>query len=145
MKMKKLIKQWTVPVLCGLFIFIMFRFVFFIGYIPSESMEPEIKTGSYIIGYRFVGEISHGDVIVFNQDGFMLVKRVAAVPGDVIYINDSGGVISFNEEIPHSARIFTVPDECYFVLGDNTGNSDDSRLWKDPFIKKTQIIAKVYQ
>ena len=142
--MRRLIKQWAAPVLCGLFIFMMFRFVFLIGYVPSESMEPAIKSGSYIFGYRFVDTIEHGNIIVFKHDGFMLVKRIAALPGDVIYI-ENGGFISVNEEIPDAVHIITVPDGCYFVLGDNAGNSDDSRLWEEPFIKKKQIIAKVWK
>ena len=87
--MKKIIKQWTAPVLCGLLIFILFQSVFFIGYVPTESMEPTIKAGSCIFGYRIIGEIHQGDILVFRTDGLMLVKRVAAVPGDTIYIADT--------------------------------------------------------
>ena len=50
--MKKLIKHWAAPVMCGLFIFLLFRFVLFIGYVPTASMEPTIQTESMIIGYR---------------------------------------------------------------------------------------------
>jgi len=143
-KMKRLIKQWAAPVLCGLFIFMMFKFVFFIGYVPSDSMEPAIKSGSCIFGYRIIGAIRHGDVVVFKHDGFMLVKRIAAVPGDIIYINDTGGSISVNEEISDAVKVYTVPEGCYLVIGDNAGNSDDSRIWDNPFITKRQVIAKIW-
>ena len=143
--MKKIIKQWTAPVLCGLLIFILFQSVFFIGYVPTESMEPTIKAGSCIFGYRIIGEIHQGDILVFRTDGLMLVKRVAAVPGDTIYIADTGEVISVNEEIPDAVRILTVPDGCYFMLGDNAEESFDSRSWNEPFIQKTQVIAKVWK
>ncbi|MCR5776652.1 MAG: signal peptidase I, partial [Lachnospiraceae bacterium] len=36
-----------------------------------------------------------------------------------------------------------VPDGCYYALGDNRNNSDDSRFWQDPFIKETDMVAKV--
>ena len=141
--MRGIIKQWAAPLMCGFFIFILFKFVFFIGYVPTESMEPTIKAGSCIFGYRLTSEIRHGDIVVFNSDGFMLVKRVAAIPGDVIYISDIGGIISINQELPDTAMILTVPYGCYFMLGDNAENSFDSRFWENPFIQKTQIIAKV--
>ena len=142
--MKKIIKQWAAPVLCGLFIFMLFKFVLFIGYVPSESMEPTIKAGSCITGCRIVGEIRRGDIIVFKHNNIMLVKRVAAIPGDIIYIDAIGEVIFVNEGHPNASLVLTVPDGGYFMLGDNIGNSDDSRIWKDPFISKRQIIAKIW-
>ena len=140
---KTIIKQWAAPALCGFFIFILFKFVFFIGYVPTESMEPTIKSGSCIFGHRITGEIQRGDIVVFSSDGFMLVKRVAAIPGDMIYIDDTRGIISVNQELPDAAMILTIPYGCYFMLGDNAENSFDSRFWENPFIQKTQIIAKV--
>ena len=143
--MKKIIKQWTVPVLCGLIIFFLFKCIFFIGYVPTESMEPVIKTGSCIFGHRIIGEICQGDILVFNVDKLMIVKRVAAVPGNVVYIDDTGEIISVNEAFPDATQILIVPDNCYFMLGDNADTSNDSRFWEEPFIKKTQIIAKVWK
>jgi signal peptidase I len=120
----------------------LFQRVFFIGYVPTESMEPAIKTGSFIFGYRITGEVKQGDIVVFSSEGFMLVKRAAAVPGDMVYIDDNG-IISINEESPDAAMILCVPDGCYFMLGDNAENSNDSRSWEEMFIRKNQIIAKI--
>lgn len=37
----------------------------------------------------------------------------------------------------------TVPEGCYYMLGDNRNNSEDSRFWVEPFVKESDIIAKV--
>jgi len=142
---KTIIKQWAAPVLCGFFIFILFKFVFFIGYVPTESMEPTIKAGSCIFGCRIIGEIRCGDIFVFKHNGYFIVKRVAAIPGDIIYINDTGQVGYNNEELSDAAQKYIIPDGCYFVIGDNPENSVDSRRWTNPFIEKKQIIAKIWK
>ena len=142
--MKKFIKRWAAPVLCGLFIFLLFKFILFFGYVPSTSMEPAIKADSFITGYRVFNDIDRGDVLVFKHGSYMLVKRVAAVGGDIIYIDQTGAVLSVNEEQQNAARILEVPEGCYFMLGDNSDASIDSRYWEDPFIKRKQIIAKLW-
>lgn len=124
----KLYKKILIPLLVVAVTLGLFRSVFFIGYVPSESMEPTLKQGSVILGWRLYKEISAGDIIVFNHEGRLLVKRVAAVGGDTVRINETDQ---------------TVPEDCFYVLGDNTENSYDSRYWSDPFVQETDILAKV--
>lgn len=107
-------------------------------------MEPTIKAGSLITGYRAVGRINRGDILIFTHDRYMVVKRVAALEGDTIYIDHTGTIISVNEEVQNAARILEVPAGCFFMLGDNTDDSIDSRFWEDPFITRKQIIAKLW-
>lgn len=39
----------------------------------------------------------------------------------------------------------TVPEDCYYMLGDNRNNSADARYWGEyPFVKKEKMLAKVY-
>jgi len=142
--MKKIIKQWAAPVLCGLFILLLFRFAFFIGYVPSTSMEPTIKAGSVIFGHRFISNINRGDVLVFSHDRYMVVKRVAAVERDLIYIDQTGTVISVNDKLSGAVKIMRVPDGCFFMLGDNINDSIDSRAWDNPYITRKQVIAKLW-
>ena len=71
--------KWLIPVLITAFIFILFKLVFLIGYVPTESMEPTIKKGSYIVGIRLFSELETGDIIIFRHDEKLLVKRIAAV------------------------------------------------------------------
>ena len=71
-------KRFIIPGLILFVIVLAFKHVLFIGYVPSESMEPTLKAGSYIIGSRIYGELKTGDIIIFEHDGKMLVKRIAA-------------------------------------------------------------------
>ncbi len=139
----KRVKPWYIPVGLTLAFFILFRFVFFIGFVPSGSMEPTLPEGSIIIGSRIISEPKVGDIIVFQRDGVYMVKRIAAVPGNTLDLRE----LSYMENYPRPERqewIITVPEDCYFVLGDNSNNSVDSRYWDDPYIKKESITAYIF-
>ncbi len=123
--MKKLLK-WLVPAFVLVTTVLLFRFVFFVGYVPTESMEPTIPKGSYILGCRIFGELKVGDIIVFEHEGKQLVKRIYAVGSDVV---------------EHKGQQLTVPEGCFYVLGDNKRNSLDSRYWEDPFAERCDVIA----
>ena len=123
---RRLAKNWAVPVGCGLVFLFLLRFVFFFGYVPSASMEPTIKEGSFIFGVRLVGELELGDVVIFEHEGFLLTKRIAALPGDSVIIDGEAVV---------------VPEDCYFMLGDNADESIDSRYWDEPFVEREKIVA----
>lgn len=108
--------------------FLFLRFVFLIGYVPTESMEPTLHQGSYILGIRYCGELEVGDIVIFERYGRLLVKRIAAVSG---------------ETIAHAGQELIVPNSCYYMLGDNALNSHDSRYWEDPFVSESDVLAKV--
>lgn len=120
--------KFIVPVFALLGTCLLFQFVLFIGYVPTESMEPTIHKGSYILGGRIFGELKVGDIIVFEHEGKQLVKRIAAVGGDVV---------------EHKGDVLIVPDGKIYVLGDNKDNSADSKSWAVPFIENDDIIATV--
>lgn len=125
-----------------LLIFILLRYVFLIGYVPTESMEPTLPKGSFLLGLRIFEEPRVGDIIVFEKDGALLVKRIAAGPGDQVDLSQ----LTYMTSVPipvWKETIITVPEGCYFVLGDNTQNSWDSRYWQDPYLKGKDIIAIV--
>lgn len=114
-----------IPAMAMLFTFILLKCVFLIGYVPTESMEPTLKRGSYIIGCRIYSSLETGDIIIFRHDGKLLVKRIAALSGDTVEKDGTS---------------MTVPEDCYYVLGDNADNSYDSRYWEEPFVKHEDAI-----
>lgn len=142
MKMiKKTIRFLSIPFLCSLGVFLLFRFVLFLGYVPSSSMEPTIPTDSFIIGIRLYGDLQRGDIVVFEKDGRYLVKRIAAIPGDTVYLDDRTHSVSVNLEIEDATRVLEVPEDSYLMLGDNTSVSIDGRYWDPPWITKESIVA----
>ena len=117
-----------IPLLCALVVLALFRFVFYLGFVPSTSMEPTIRQGSLIIGLRIHGELRTGDIVIFRHEDRTLVKRIAVGPGETCMLN--GGPV-------------TVPAGCYLLLGDNAADSYDARYWDSPFTPARDIIARL--
>ena len=128
--MRKQIQKWAAPLVCGLLLFLCMSFLLFIGYVPSASMEPAIPAGSYVVGTRLHGELQRGDIVAFRLEGQILVKRIAAVSGDIVDIDET---ISLE-----------VPAGYFHMLGDNPAASLDSRHWDSPFIHESTILARLF-
>ena len=141
-KYKYRVKPWMMPVGLTLIFYLVLRFVLLVGYVPTPSMEPTLPQNSIIIGTRLFGELKTGDIIVFQKDGVLVVKRIAGSPGERIDLTK----ISYMESVPipiYEQEVITVPENAYFLLGDNSQNSWDSRYWDDPFVPAEAIVAKV--
>lgn len=141
-KRRKWFQWWMVPLLICITGFVLFRYVLLIGYVPTVSMEPTLKKGSYLLASRVYSGLETGDVIVFWHDGKLLVKRIAAVGGE--NINLKGLVYHSGWAVPkREADLITVPEESFFVLGDNVENSVDSRYWEDMYVEESDVVGKV--
>ncbi len=119
-------------------------FIFSPFYIPSGSMEPTLQIGDRIIvsklNYHFT-EPARGDVMVFRfplDPDRDFVKRVIAVGGQTVSFRDSqlyiDGTPVEENYLPDDLRFpdfgpVKVPEDNYFMMGDNRNNSDDSRRW----------------
>ncbi len=125
--------------------------------IQSNSMEPTLMTGDTVFFNKLAyvrKDISRGDIIAFwsDEQNALFAKRVIGLPGDNIsfmdgYVNINGKFADESEYIgedveTNSIKSFTVPDGCYFVLGDNRENSFDSRFFDNPYIKRESIKGK---
>lgn len=128
--------------------------------VVGSSMEPTLNSGDILIldkfSYHF-NDIKRGDIVLaYYNDTKYLIKRVVGLPGEkikykdnVLYINDTkydetylSDTITDNFSLK-DIGYDTIPDDMYFVLGDNRSNSLDSRNEKVGLIKKEDIIGKV--
>ena len=129
-----------------------------IGFVKGSSMRPSYYNGDLIL-YRkcFYGELEYGDVVVIHTGSSDdVIKRIAGKPGDVIEIDDKGHLTRNGENIEETEVKFgtqsgggtsvtypyTVPEGCYFYLGDNRPVSLDSRL--SGAVQKEKIAGKVF-
>ena len=138
--------------------FIIFRCIFFIGIIPSESMEPTLDIGSGVFAVRThdVSKFERGDVIIFTspEDGETpWIKRVIGVGGDKVEIKEEGVYVNgkitkeFVDDYEPDytdfiGETYNVPEGKVFVLGDNRDNSEDARFWDDHYLGSDKIIGK---
>ena len=139
---------------------ITFLIIHFVGQrtvVNGVSMQPTLSDGDNLIvdklSYRF-HDPDRFDIIVFPQeDGRYFIKRIIGLPGEKVqikdgkvYINDSEIPLddSFVPEKPRgSFGPYEVPENSYFVLGDNRNHSKDSRCWKSTsFVTFDEIVEK---
>ncbi|MGI8605442.1 MAG: signal peptidase I [Verrucomicrobiales bacterium] len=137
--------------------------------VPTGSMSPAISPGDQVLmeGMSYLwSEPRRGNVAIFRTAGIeairadtIYVMRIAGEPGDrlriaqgklfvngeqVTLLNAAGNITSFP---PPSGRHplktdVTVPEGHYFMLGDNSANSFDSRYWG--FVPRQNIMGRVF-
>lgn len=126
-------------------------------------MYPTFKDKEYILTSIIsleVGTPKRGDVVVFQAPVDAekdYIKRVIGLPGEQImikggyvYINDQKldesaylhNVLTYEGATFHEGVEITIPKDNYAVLGDNRGNSSDSRQWG--FVDKRKLIGKSF-
>lgn len=150
--------EWIKFSIFCIILILFLNFVVTICIIPTGSMEPTIAAGDIVLinDLAYVAsKPQRGEIVVFksSEKGIKMNKRIVGMPGDSIsfkngyvYINNQKLEEAYlKEEIEtNSCKTFAVPLDCYFLLGDNRENSDDSRFWNEPFIKKSAIKGKVF-
>ena len=125
--------------------------------IPSESMENTIMTGDRLIALRtayWFQDPKRGDIVVFrypDNEEKLYIKRVIGTPGDTVEGKDGTVYVNgaeleepyIKEEMSSDFGPYKVPEDSYFMLGDNRNSSIDSRFWKNTYVKKEKILGEV--
>jgi signal peptidase I len=156
--MRTLIRETLQVILLALVIFFAIHFMIQNFRIDGTSMEPNIHNGEYVIvnktAYWFGHNPQRGDVIIFNapdQPQNDRVKRVIGLPGDVVEVRGDGTVYVNGQQLeepylpPHhsgTSGTWTVPEDEYFVMGDNRSVSYDSR--EGGPVPRSNIIGKAW-
>jgi signal peptidase I len=147
-KRKRALVEWGIVVAIAVVLALVLRgFVFQPYWIPSGSMEPTLEIGDHVLvnklSYHF-HPVHRGDVIVFKKPpndyspGITdLIKRVIGLPGETI--SAQGGSVYIDGRklaepwLPKGVTTANfgpvhIPPGYYFVMGDNRGDSADSRV-----------------
>jgi signal peptidase I len=137
----------------------------------GASMTPAISVGDHFImeGFTFLARRpQRGDIVLLRTAGIpsiraetIYIKRIAGLPGDrlrlsdgKLYANDTRVLLENDEgeiryvSVPGERHLtsngdtVSVPDGCYFVLGDNSADSSDSRIWG--CVPRKNILGRVW-
>lgn len=140
---------------------IVFLIIFGIGYlfglkgvkfyeVISRSMEPTLTAGDRVIAIK-PEKLKRKDIVVINDpegEKNVLIKRIIGLPGEKIiikkgnvYINNVKISEPYIKEKPLYVLEKKVPENHYFLLGDNRNDSKDSSVWGP--VPKELIIGKV--
>ena len=126
--------------------------------VSGESMEPTLQDNNYLILNRLAyrnDTPERGDIIVFPGEDCdrLFIKRVIAVGGDTLQIDGDDVVlngdildepyINISEDMYDENGEWVVPEGCVFAMGDNRGNSHDSRDDSLGFVPVSDIMGKV--
>ena len=151
--------DWADAMICAS-VLCMIVFSFFIKTftVVGPSMLPNYVEGERVIAVSLYGKLKSGDVVVtdeYNGTGDPLIKRVLAVEGDEIYIEEDGTTYlngsvyeDVMEKTPSTRKgdvpyPIVVPEGTVFLLGDNRSVSYDSRYLAVGCIPVECVVGKV--
>ena len=155
--------EFLIPIIIAVIIAILLKtFVFANIVVPTGSMLNTIQQKDRIIASR-LAYINDGperyDIVVFrypDDETQCYIKRVIGLPGEtvqiikgVVYVTKPDGeTIKLDDSFVTTGKPigdfgpFLVPEDSYFMMGDNRNSSWDSRYWKNHYVHKDKILGK---
>ena len=152
--------DWTETIVVAFLLALVIRAFFLqVFWIPSSSMEPTLDIKDRIVvnkvAYHF-RQPARMEIIVFRQvapPGIPkkdLIKRLVGLPGEKLQVKD--GIIYINGQALQEDHQMNqdysdygpikIPQDSYFVMGDNRPASADSRYWG--FLPKANLIGPAF-
>ena len=123
--------------------------------ITGTSMQPGFQPGDILVAYR-TNTYERGDVVSFYYNNKLIIKRVIALGGETVEIDEEGRVAVDGRALTESyvdefalglcdlEFPFTVPQDTLFVLGDNRPLSVDSRSTDYGCVNIEETVGKVF-
>lgn len=162
----KEILSWVITIVVAVVLALLIkRYVFCIANVPTGSMIPAIQINDKIVISTvslYFQDIEVDDLVVFKPTEYIknnrsekernapLVKRVIAKGGDTVEVKK--GDVYVNGVLKNEPYVYaksnddfgpvTIPEDSYFVMGDNRTKSWDARYWPEPYISRDLIIGK---
>ena len=132
------------------------EFIIYNVEVPTGSMENTIKIGDRVVTSRLSylsKDPQRGDIIVFpypDDEELDYIKRIIGLPGETIEGKDGLVYIDgepleepyVTEPLDNDFGPYEVPEDSYFMMGDNRNNSQDSRYWENKFLSGKKIEGK---
>lgn len=121
----------------------------------GTAMEPLFRSGDILVAVP-AEEYRPGDVVAFYHNNTIQVRRIIAGPGTLVQLDSDGRVLVdgtvLNEPYLTGAALgqcdiplpYTVPDGCWFVIGDNRAESVDSRSSVMGCVSGDRIIGRIF-
>lgn len=160
-------KDFMWYIIAFLVIVFIFTFVIAVQPVAGNSMDSTLKDGQMVLvskfSYRF-GKVKRNEIVVLNNHGKSYVKRIIGLPGEkveymdgVLYIDDSPFKETFLDSNVETYNFLfvdicdedlcpdgVIPENKYFVMGDNRAESIDSRDKSFGLVDKNEIKGKVF-
>ena len=150
--------SWVFCISVAILVALLLRiFVFELVMVQGESMEHTLHNGQTVFVEkvsRNFGNLSRRQIVIvkYPEREGAFVKRIVGLPGDTIEVKEGALYVNdVRQDEPYIAEPYilqdfarvTVPEDCYFVMGDNRNYSADSRFAPVGLVDEDDILGKV--